>query len=94
MAGENMTIEDWEEMERQLNAVYTGFSHKLRSLYDFSDTEFHVCLLTKLRATNKDIAAVINRAPDSVSSIRSRLHKKVLGPHGGAKEWDEFVLSL
>lgn len=93
-AGENMSDEDWHEMERQLGVVYSGFSRKLRSLYDFSDTEFHVCLLLKLRATNKDIAAVIKRAPDSVSSIRNRLHKKVLGPDGGAREWDEFILSL
>ncbi len=92
--GENMTDTDWEEMERQLNAIFPAFTSKLRSLYNFSDTEFHVCLLLKLRATNKEIAAVIKRAPDSVSSIRNRLYKKVLGPNGGAKEWDEFVLAL
>lgn len=89
-----MSDEDWREMERQINAVYTGFSRKLRSLYDFSDVEFQVCLLIKLGVSNNDIAAVINRAPNSVSSIRGRLHKKVLGPDGGAKEWDDFVLSL
>ena len=93
-AGENMTDEDWREMEQQINSVYTGFSRKLRSLYDFSDVEFQVCLLIKLGVSNNDIAAVINRAPNSVSSIRGRLHKKVLGPDGGAKEWDDFVLSL
>ncbi len=93
-AGDNMSDEDWREMERQINAVYTGFSRKLRSLYDFSDVEFQVCLLIKLGVSNNDIAAVINRAPNSVSSIRGRLHKKVLGPDGGAKEWDDFVLSL
>ncbi len=93
-AGENMSDEDWREMERQINSVYTGFSRKLRSLYDFSDVEFQVCLLIKLGVSNNDIAAVINRAPNSVSSIRGRLHKKVLGPDGGAKEWDDFVLSL
>ena len=93
-AGENMSDEDWLEMERQVNGVYTGFSRKLRSLHNFSDVEFHVCLLIKLGVSPKEIGAVINRAPDSVSSIRGRLHKKVLGPDGGAKEWDDFVLSL
>lgn len=93
-AGENMSDDDWREMERQTDSVYTGFSRKLRSLHDFSDVEFQVCLLIKLRIPHKEIAAVIHRAPDSVSSIRSRLHKKILGPNGGAKEWDYFVLSL
>ena len=93
-AGENMSDEDWREMEQQINAVYTGFTRKLRSLYDFSDVEFQVCLLIKLGISNNGIAAVINRAPNSVSSIRGRLYKKVLGEDGGAKEWDDFILSL
>ena len=89
-----MSDEDWREMEQQINAVYTGFTRKLRSLYDFSDVEFQVCLLIKLGVSNNSIAAVINRAPNSVSSIRGRLYKKILGEDGGAKEWDDFVLSL
>ena len=93
-AGDNLTDDEWQELERQVNTTFTGFSRKLRSLYNFSATEFRVCLLLKLRASNKDIAAVVNRAPESVSSIRNRLHKKVLGPNGGAKEWDEFISSL
>lgn len=93
-AGENMSDDDWREMERQINSVYTGFSRKLRSLYNFSDVEFQVCLLIKLGVSNNGIAAVINRAPNSVSSIRGRLYKKVLGEDGGAKGWDDFVLSL
>ena len=93
-AGENMSDEDWREMESQINGVNTGFTRKLRSLYDFSDIEYHVCLLIKLHISTKEIAAVINRAPDSISSIRNRLHKKVLGSQGGAKEWDDFILSL
>ena len=92
--GTNMSDDDWREMERQVNTVSAGFTRKLRSLYDFSDVEYQVCLLIKLRIPHKDIAAVTHRAPDSVSSIRSRLHKKILGPHGGAKEWDYFILSL
>lgn len=92
--GENLSEEDWSDMEHQVNAMSTGFTRKLRSLYDFSDVEYQVCLLIKLRIPHKEIAAVIHRAPDSVSSIRSRLHKKILGPNGGAKEWDYFVLSL
>ena len=93
-AGENLSDVDWQEMEYKLNTVYMGFSRKLRSLYDFSNVEFQVCMLVKLGVANNDIAAVINRAPNSVSSIRGRLYKKVLGANGGAKEWDDFVLSL
>lgn len=92
--GENLSNEDWHEIERQVNLMSTGFTRKLRSLYSFSEVEYQVCLLIKLRIPHKEIATVIHRAPDSVSSIRNRLHKKILGANGGAKEWDSFVLSL
>ena len=70
--GTNMSDDDWREMERQVNTMSVGFTRKLRSLYDFSDVEYQVCLLIKLRIPHKDIAAITHRAPDSVSSIRSR----------------------
>ena len=30
----------------------------------------------------------------AISTVRSRLYKKVFGQKGGAKEWDEFLLSI
>ena len=93
-AGDNLKPDEWKEVEQRLKVVYPRFSNSLRSLYHFSDTELQVCLLLKLRASNKEIAGVIKRAPDSVSSIRNRLYKKVFGTDGGAKEWDEFIQKL
>lgn len=93
-AGDNLKPDEWKEVEQRLKVVYPRFSNSLRSLYHFSDTELQVCMLLKLRASNKEIAGVIKRAPDSVSSIRNRLYKKVFGSDGGAKEWDEFIRKL
>ena len=41
-----------------------------------------------------EIAAVLNKDKSTISSIRTRLCKKVLGREGSGKDWDEFVLSL
>ena len=59
-----------------------------------SDVEYHPCLLVKLRITTKVLAAVLARVANNISSLRKRLYKKVFGREGGAKEWDDFILSI
>lgn len=59
-----------------------------------SELEYHTCLLIKLRIAPTDIASVLARDVSTISTLRNRLYKKVLGPNGGAKEWDEFLLSI
>ena len=92
--GQHLNEEDWEEVERQLKLVYPGFTSKLRSLYRMSELEYQVCLLIKLRIAPKDIANVLFRDVSTISTVRSRLYQKVFGHKGGAKEWDEFILSI
>ena len=85
---------DWQQVEHSLMTVYPGFTTQLQSLYPMSDVEYHTCLLVKLRIPTKDIAAVLAREANTISSLRKRLYKKVFGREGGAKEWDDFILSI
>lgn len=94
LAGENMKPTDWKELERQLKVVYPNFSSSLYGLYNLSSTEYQVCLLLKIRTKPAEIAAVLNKDKSTISSIRTRLYKKVFGKEGSGKEWDEFILSL
>jgi len=93
-AGENIKLAEWKELERQLKVVYPRFSSSLYGLYNLSPVEYRVCLLLKIRTKPVEIAAVLNKDKSSVSSIRTRLYKKVLGKEGSGKDWDEFILSL
>ena len=85
---------DWLTIESQIKKVYPGFSSQLRNLHAMSELEYQVCLLIKLRITPSDIAIVLARDASTISTVRSRLYKKVFGHKGGAKEWDEFILSI
>lgn len=93
-SGQLMKEQDWLQVEQYLKTVYPGFTSQLRNLYPMSELEYHTCLLIKLRITPTDIAAVLARDVSTISTMRNRLHKKVLGPNGGAKEWDDFILSI
>ena len=92
--GQRLKDEDWQNIERQIRKICPGFSSQLRGLYAMSELEYQVCLLIKLRITPSDIAAVLARDVSTISTVRSRLYKKVFGQKGGAREWDEFILSI
>ena len=92
--GSLMKDEEWQQVEQSLKTVYPGFTAQLQSLYPMSDVEYHTCLLIKLRIPTKDIAAVLAREANTISSQRKRLYKKVFDREGGAKEWDDFILSI
>ncbi len=86
--------DDWLDIEGQIRKVYPGFSSQLRGLHTMSELEYQVCILVKLRIAPKDIAAVLARDVSTISTVRSRLYQKVFSKKGGAKEWDEFILSI
>lgn len=92
--GQRLKDDDWHDIENQIKKVYPGFSSQLRGLYAMSELEYQVCLLVKLRIAPSDMAAVLARDVSTISTVRSRLYKKVFGQKGGAKEWDEFILSV
>ena len=92
--GSLMKDEEWQQVEQSLKTVYPGFTAQLQSLYPMSDVEYHTCLLIKLRIPTKDIAAVLAREANTISSLRKRLYKKVFDREGGAREWDDFILSI
>ena len=92
--GQMLKQEEWQEVEQQINKVYPGFCRQLHNLHAMSELEYEVCLLIKLRVSPKDMAQVLARDVSTISTVRSRLYKKVFGQKGGARDWDEFILSI
>ena len=92
--GQRLKEADWQQIEGYVRKVYPGFISQLRGLYAMSELEYQVCVLIKLRIAPSDIAAVLARDVSTISTVRSRLYKKVFGQKGGSREWDEFILSI
>lgn len=93
-SGNRLKEQDWSNVEELMKHAWPGFSSQLRTLYPMSELEYQVCMLIKLRIPPTDIATVLARDISTISTVRSRLYKKVFGRKGGAREWDEFVLSI
>jgi len=92
--GDSLAHQEWAELAKLVDSIYTGFTEKLYSLYRMTEQEYHVSLLIKVRIQPKDIALLTAHSKESVASTRSRLFSKVFGRKGSSKEWDDFVLSL
>ena len=92
--GEILKDNDWLTIESHIKKLYPGFSSQLRNLHAMSELEYQVCLLIKLRVAPSDMAVVLARDASTISTVRSRLYKKVFDQKGGAREWDEFILSI
>ncbi len=92
--GKVLTPQEWRDLEKHLKAVFPGFAHHLSSLCQMSLTEWRVCLLIKLRCTPSEVAGAVARDISTISSIRSRLYKKVFDKNGSSKDWDDFIHSL
>jgi hypothetical protein len=92
--GQRLKDDEWNDIETLLAKVYPSFTSQLRNLYPMSELEYRTCLLVKLRIAPGDIAAVLSRDISTISTVRSRLYKKVFNRNGGAKAWDDFVLSI
>lgn len=86
--------EYWLELEHQTNMAFPRFIPNLRSIVRLSQVEFRTCLLIKLKVAPSVMASIVHREATTISSIRSRLYKKVFDKKGTPQQWDEFILSI
>ncbi len=92
--GKVLTLQEWGELEKHVKTVFPNFTHHLYTLSQLSITEWRVCLLIKLRFTPTEVAETLSKELSTISSIRSRLYKKVFDKSGSSKDWDDFIHSL
>ena len=84
--------EQWEELKREMDVAFNNFTDRLLDIYPkLNDVELHVCYLLKLKISPTDIAHIVVRQKNTVSTIRERLYKKIYGENGTAKQFDQFI---
>lgn len=82
----------WEELKREMDIAFNDFTSRLlERCPKLNDVDIHVCYLVKLKVSPKDMAHIIVRQKNTVSTIRGRLYKKIHGEDGTAKQFDEYI---
>lgn len=85
---------DWQLIETRLMEAFPTFRDDLYALYALSDTEYHICMLTKVEVSPSNIAKLMATGVSTISQGRLRMQQKVFGGQGSAKDWDAYILSL
>lgn len=85
---------DWKQIEARLLEAFPTFRDHLYSLYNLSETEYHICLLIKLEVSPSNMAKLMATGSSTISQSRLRMQQKVFNGEGTAKDWDKFILSL
>lgn len=85
---------DWDFIETRLLESFPDFKDKLYSLYNLSETEYHICLLIKAETAPSNMAKLMATGNSTISQSRLRMQQKVFKGMGTAKDWDNFILSL
>lgn len=93
-SGISVSEEEWHELNAMIKTYYPNLYLVLKVNNVLSQVEWRVTILTKIGIPPSKIGILINRSKNSVSSIRTRLNKKLNGGSGSSKDWDAFVRSL
>lgn len=89
-----LTAEDIQLVESRIQQSFPTFRRQLFQLYDFSEMEYHICLLIKCQQSPSNMARLLATANSTISQSRLRMQQKVFGGKGGAKDWDRYILNL
>lgn len=88
--------EDWQNIETEVLSEYPNFRSELNTLsYKLTEQEYRVSLLIKLNIGPTDIATLICKTKETVTSIRRRLYNKVFNDTKGKPDyWDRYIRTL
>jgi len=85
----------WNDLFAETDDLYPNFTLRIRAMHPhITDIELMVCCLTRLGIRNSDMAHILCRNDNSVSSIRSRLYEKINGEKGSSRLFNEFIQSF
>lgn len=86
----------WKELEDIIEQNNPGFKYRLMILTDgkMSESDLQISLLIRCGFTTTQIAILLNRMKNTVSSRRSYLAKRIFGKTATAKMLDAIIYSL
>ena len=85
--------EEWAECIKAVEEQYPRLA-QLKMDGKLDSLEYRVCVLVKLGMKVNDIIFLTESTSNKISMMRSRLHQKLFGEKGGAKDFDQRMAEL
>ena len=92
---EPATNEDWNEAASEILRNCPDFINTLNSfLPTINSIHLRICLAVKLRFSPAQIAILVSRSKQAITTARSRMYKEAFGEKGKPSDFDNFILSI
>ena len=89
-----LTFSDWNELNLLFEREYPNFHSTLCTKYLLTDVEYRVCQLVRIHIAPNSISSLMGFDYSYATTVRKRLHMKVLGKVGKPKHFDEYLFSI
>ncbi len=87
-----LSDDDWDTLSRVVNEAFPNFDVMLNKFQNkLTKDEYRMTLLLKMQFPVGYIAQMLNKAPNTVSTMRKRVYKKMFLRNGDSTSWDDFV---
>ncbi|MBR5653429.1 MAG: hypothetical protein IKX22_05045 [Prevotella sp.] len=90
----NVSDDEWKTLEQYIGETYPQLVAELKKRVKMNEAEKQVCWLMKMRFTPSRIAILLNKTPQTITSIRARLYSKIFNTKGTSKQFDDFFESI
>ncbi|MDR1623622.1 MAG: hypothetical protein LBS04_01420, partial [Tannerellaceae bacterium] len=94
-AKDRLSDDDWEELQKEIESVYQGFTAHVKKLLPDADiTDLRLCYLTKINISSVQIACLLCLVRSTITKKKQVLYKKINGVEGKAKDFDIFMVNF
>ena len=85
---------DWNELNLLFEREYPNFHSTLYVRHRLTDLEYRVCQLARIQISPSIISLLMGFDHSYATTVRKRLHLKILGKAGKPKQFDDFLNSI
>lgn len=85
------TEEEWHELSLVVSKYFPFIYNKMCNCEKLSQLEMRVCILTRLRFTNKEMTILLNSSASSISNIRQKVNERLFGEKSSKTLFDNMV---
>lgn len=89
------TDEEWQQMADEIIRTYPSFDSAIREyLKTINTTNYRICLGVKFQLQPNQIAVLLPKSKQTVTTARSRMYRSIFKKTGKASDFDKFIHSI
>ena len=89
-----LTYEDWNNLDTLFEREYPNFPLTLCTMHGLTEQEYRICQLVRIHIPPSSISTLLGFEYSYASTVRKRLHLKILHKEGKPKQFDNYLFSI